>query len=83
MAKLTLESFKNFFKYYKGEEHQMRAIEQFYADLESNVCAVYLDEEAEWILKYRNKVEKPEPAPEKRMADNKGTNGTHHGMPSQ
>ena len=65
MAKLTLESFKNFFKYYNGEEHQIRAVEQLYADLESNVCAVYLDEEAEWILKYRNKVEKPEPSPEK------------------
>lgn len=66
MAKLTLESFKNFFKYYNEEEHQIRAIEQLYADLESSIGEAYLDEEAEWILKYRNKAEKPEPTPEKK-----------------
>lgn len=63
MAKLTLSSFKNFFKYYNGEEHQVRAIEQLYADLEGSVCAVYLDEDSDWINQYRNKQQEPEPTP--------------------
>ena len=33
MAKLTLEGFKNFFKYYNSEEHQIRAIEKLYMDI--------------------------------------------------
>ena len=30
MANLTLEGFRNFFKYYNSEEHQMLAIEKLY-----------------------------------------------------
>ena len=33
MAKLTLEGFKKFFKYYNGEEHQIKAVELLYSDL--------------------------------------------------
>ena len=66
MAKLTLETFKNFFKYYNEEEHQIRAIEELYSGLEGNVCAVYLDDQSDWVLKYRNKVKQPtESIPEK------------------
>ena len=32
MAKVTLETFKNFFKYYNEEEHQIRALEMLYRE---------------------------------------------------
>ena len=56
MARITLEGFKNFFKYYKSEEHQQRAIEELYEDINPAL----LDESSDWIQTYRNK---PEPAP--------------------
>ena len=37
MANLTLEGFKNFFKYYKGESHQQLGIEELYHDLPSSL----------------------------------------------
>ena len=59
MAQLTLESFKNFFKYYKGEEHQERAIELLYKELECDCCE-HLDEKSPWVIRYRNeKKDKP------------------------
>ena len=58
MSKLTLESFKNFFKYYKGEEHQIKAVEELYKELECTCCE-HLDEGSSWVQTYRNK-----PAPE-------------------
>ena len=30
MSQITVEEFRNFFKYYKGEEHQMRAVDELY-----------------------------------------------------
>jgi putative chitinase len=54
MAKITLETFKNFFKYYSEEAHQIRAIEELYADLQHDCCE-HLDDESDWILTYRNK----------------------------
>ena len=61
MAKLTLEGFKNFFKYYNGEEHQLKAIELLYKDLEHDCCE-HLDEESDWVKQYRNQLE-PEEKP--------------------
>ena len=57
MANLTLESFKNFFKYYKGEHHQQLAIEELYHDLPSSLK----DEAADWVVQYRTPQELPEP----------------------
>ena len=55
MAKLTLEGFKNFFKYYNSEEHQIRAIETLYMDIPPEL----LDEQSDWIKQYR-KQDQPE-----------------------
>ena len=62
MAQITVEEFRNFFKYYKDEEHQRRAVETLYEDIESDF-ADHLDSESEWIVQYRNKqVEEALPA---------------------
>ena len=53
MAQITVEEFKNFFKYYEGEEHQQRAIELLYKDID---C---LDNDSAWIVQYRT----PDKAP--------------------
>ena len=55
MAQITVEEFRNFFKYYKGEEHQQRAIELFYEDLQHECCE-HLDNESAWITQYRTKI---------------------------
>ena len=34
MSQITVEEFRNFFKYYKGEEHQMRAVDELYQNLD-------------------------------------------------
>lgn len=52
MARLTLEEFRNFFKYYKGEEHQIKAIDLLYDELDCNCCE-HLEDNDEWILIYR------------------------------
>ena len=46
MAKITVEEFRNFFKYYKGEEHQIKAIDLLYEELDCNCCE-HLDSEDE------------------------------------
>ena len=48
MAKITVEEFRNFFKYYKGEEHQIKAVDLLYEELECNCCE-HLDSEDEWF----------------------------------
>ena len=50
MSQITVEEFRNFFKYYKGEEHQMRAVDELYRNLD----LASKDNEAEWIQLYRN-----------------------------
>ena len=57
MASITLDSFKNFFKYYKSESHQQLAIEQLYHDLPSALK----DSEADWIIQYRTPQTPEEP----------------------
>ena len=58
MAQITVEEFRNFFKYYNGEEHQQRAIEQLYDDLKKKTK----DDKADWIVTYRTPSEVEEPA---------------------
>lgn len=53
--KISEEGFLNFFKYYKGEEHQVEAIKELYAAINPKL----LRETAPWITTYRNKVEEP------------------------
>ena len=59
MANLTLEGFRNFFKYYNSEEHQMVAIEKLYEDLPDELK----DNDCEWVTLYRTPADTPE-APE-------------------
>ena len=49
MAQITLEEFRNFFKYYKGEEHQVRGVDELYRNLD----LASKDADAEWITTYR------------------------------
>lgn len=61
MSKITVEEFRNFFKYYKGEEHQIRGVDELYLCIDSDL----LVDSADWIKLYRGKqVGKPvEPDP--------------------
>ena len=51
MTKITVEEFRNFFKYYKGEEHQLRGIDELYLTMDSDL----LTDTADWIKLYRDK----------------------------
>ena len=55
MSKITVEEFRNFFKYYKSEEHQIRGVDELYLSMDSDL----LVETADWIKEYRNKAIKP------------------------
>ena len=56
MAQITVEGFKNFFKYYNAEEHQQIAIEILYDALPADM----LSDDSDWIRKYRNQEIKQE-----------------------
>ena len=62
MAKITVEEFRNFFKYYKGEEHQIKAVDLLYDELDCNCCE-HLDSDDEWIKVYRKQNKPAEPKP--------------------
>ena len=49
MAQITVEEFRNFFKYYKGESHQIAAVDMLYDELKKKTK----DNEAPWIQAYR------------------------------
>jgi len=53
MTVITCEEFKNFFKYFKGEKHQVKAIEMLYEDIDADL----LTDTSDWIREYRNKAE--------------------------
>ena len=57
MPKITVEEFKNFFKYYSGLEHQQRAIEELYQDIDADL----LTNESDWIKTYRKTEDKEQP----------------------
>ena len=59
MAQITVEQFRNFFKYYKGESHQIKAIDLLYDELDCDF-ADHLDDQSEWIKTYRDQVKKPQ-----------------------
>ena len=61
MAQITVEEFKNFFKYYKSLEHQQLGIETLYGELEPWL----LENDAEWIQEYREQTPQPTPEPSK------------------
>ena len=50
MAQITVEEFRNFFKYYEGEAHQQKAVEELYRNLD----LASKDNDAPWIKLYRN-----------------------------
>jgi hypothetical protein len=52
MARITVEEFRNFFKYYKDEAHQRRAVETLYAEIDCDF-ADHLDSDSDWIKQYR------------------------------
>jgi len=57
MARLTLEGFTNFWKYYQGLEHQMDAVGELWRRMPVDL----LEEDSDWIVKFRSG---PEPDPE-------------------
>ena len=61
MSQITVEEFRNFFKYYKNEEHQIRAVDELYRTLD----LTSKDNEAEWIQIYRNGPKEPKKSLEK------------------
>ena len=50
MARLTLQEFENFFQYYQGETHQMDAIGELWRRMPVDL----LEEDTDWIVKYRS-----------------------------
>jgi len=62
MARITVEEFRNFFKYYKGEEHQIRAVDLLFDELDCNCCE-HLESDDEWIRIYRKQDQKVEKKP--------------------
>ena len=76
MSQLSLEDFKNTFKYYKqGIAHQERAIEELYYSLDADLK----DSDADWIKIYRNEKKKalvnPLVVPYQTQLDNKTGTG--------
>ena len=59
MAQITVEEFKNFFKYYKGEEQQIRGVEELYRTLD----LASKESDADWIVAYRTKSKPPAGTP--------------------
>lgn len=52
MKQITVDQFKNFFRYYKAEKHQNDAIEILFDQLPIEVK----DEKSKWIQQYRNQL---------------------------
>lgn len=52
MAQITVEEFRNFFKYYNDEAHQRRAVETLYNEIDCDF-ADHLDSDSDWIKEYR------------------------------
>ena len=56
MARLTLEGFTNFWTYYQGQTHQMDAVGELWRRMPVDL----LEEDADWIVKYRSAPAKEE-----------------------
>ena len=57
MAQITVEEFRNFFKYYVGEEHQQRGIDELFRNLDLNSK----EDDAKWMHLYRTAPAKSPP----------------------
>ena len=62
MPQISVDEFINFFKYYKGEDHQVAGVKELYRNLD----LISKDTEAAWIQTYR---EGPKEAPVKQAGD--------------
>ena len=49
MSHMSKEEFLNFWKYYKNEAHQIKAIEMMYSEMR----AALLDDKSDWVQQYR------------------------------
>jgi len=58
MAQITVDEFVNFFKYYKGEEHQVAGVKELYRYLD----LISKDDTSSWITIYRKGPKKTEPS---------------------
>ena len=58
MSRLTLEGFTNFWTYYQGQTHQMDAVGELWRKMPVSL----LEEDADWIVKYRSAPVKEEKA---------------------
>ena len=57
MSRLTIQQFTAFFNYYRGEPHQQLAV----AELWRRMPVSLLEEDADWILQYRNPAVEEDP----------------------
>ena len=57
MARLTLQQFENFFEYYRGKEHQQDAVGELWRRMPVDL----LEEDSDWIVKYRSAPVEEEP----------------------
>ena len=58
MAKISVDEFINFFKYYKGEDHQVAGVKELYRYLD----LISKDDSSSWITIYREGPKKTEPS---------------------
>ena len=58
MAQISVDEFVNFFKYYKGEDHQVAGVKELYRYLD----LISKDETSSWITIYREGPKKTEPS---------------------
>lgn len=57
MARLTLEGFTNFFRYFQGESHQLDAVGELWRRMPVDL----LEEDTDWVVKYRSGPENKSP----------------------
>ena len=58
MAQISVDEFVNFFKYYKGEDHQVAGVKELYRYLD----LISKDDRSSWITIYREGPKKTEPS---------------------
>ena len=58
MAQISVDEFVNFFKYYKGEDHQVAGVKELYRYLD----LISKDDTSSWITIYREGPKKTEPS---------------------
>jgi len=61
MAQISVDEFINFFKYYKGEDHQVAGVKELYRCLD----VISKDDTSSWITIYREGPKEPEASTDK------------------